>query len=424
MARVKSLLSKYLKQFTIYTILIVLCCSPLFIYIIQFFYEKYMDTLITLRVKEFTSNRLATFLISDIDEWNKYNSNLLILSDSNIYKLNTVFESYFYKDYEKNEYLYRVMYKKIQIQGVPYILMCRIPIMEPVQLFKIQIAQLVLIYMILFLSSIVIQRLITKKIWAPFYDSLKKIEHYNLGGDIPQFKATDIMEFSRLNEIITNLMSNNLQIYKQQKEFIENASHELQTPLAVFLSQLDIIIQEPNLTEEQIHILQSLYSISTRLTRLNKNLLLLAKIDNNQFKDMQDIDFIGFLNTSLSYFKYQAEAQKIEIDAEIDGLFVIMANKSLLEIMINNLIVNAILHNIADGGRISMKLRENVFIISNTGENKTLDTNRMFKRFNRISEEKKGNGLGLSIIYQICKFHKWKLEYQHLNGMHTFIVNF
>lgn len=420
----KSLLSKSLRQFLIYTTIILLCCAPIFFFIMKFFYTKDLDELIVYRSNEFIEEKMSAFTISEIDIWNKYNEDIQILPYE-IYTLDKPVEEFLYNKAEGHHIDYRIVYKKVQVENKPYILMCRIPMIENHDLFWNLFTQYGLIFIILLISLGIVQRVISKKSWKPFYNSLEQIENYSLEqGIIPEFEETNIKEFSRLNEILTNLISNNLKAYKQQKEFIENASHELQTPLAVFQSQLDILMQEPDLTEKQVGIIQSLYSVSSRLTRLNKNLLLLAKIDNAQFKDIQEINFVEFLDTPMPYFKYLAEDNGIVLTLNIKEPFIVMANKILLESLINNLIVNAIRHNTYKEGIVSITVQDKLFTISNTGEAKALDPEKIFKRFNRISEDKKGNGLGLSIIYQICQFHKWKLTYQFDNGLHLFLVEF
>jgi len=421
----KSLLSKNLKQFLVYTTIILLCCAPVFFFIMKFFYTKDLDELVIYRSNEFIEEKLPSFTIPEISIWNKYNEDIQILPYNETYALNKTVEEFLYNKAEGHNIDYRIIYNKVQIENESYVLMCRIPMIENKDLIWNLFSQYGLIFIILIISLSIVQRIISKKSWKPFYNSLGKIENYSLEqGNIPEFEQTDIKEFFRLNEILTGLISNNLKIYKQQKEFIENASHELQTPLAVFQSQLDILMQEPDLTEKQVGIIQSLYSVSSRLTRLNKNLLLLAKIDNAQFKGMEVIDFIEFLDKPLQYFKYLAEDNVIKMAVNIHNPLKIEANKILLESLINNLIVNAIRHNINKDGNVFIEVKDKTFIVSNTGEAKTLDVEKIFKRFNRISEEKKGNGLGLSIIYQICKFHKWILEYQFKEDMHIFVVKF
>lgn len=426
MGRMRSLQNKYLRPFLTYTAIIMLCCSPVYFFIMRYIYQKYLDELVIVRCDEFVAKMVPILTIREADTWDQFDKNLQILTYSPTYKQDAMFGAYLYKSDVDRHHKFRILYREIKIQNKPYILMCRIPMMGNLEFFMIEGFQYILIFTILMVSLIFIQWFVSKKSWAPFYSSLRKIENYNLvHGDIPVFEQTDVMEFSRLNEILINLISKNQLIYKQQKEFIENASHELQTPLAVFQSSLDTVIHISNLDEKQLVILRSLYSTSSRLTRLSKNLLLLAKIDNNQFKEMQDVDFVDFLLcTYLSYFGDQAETQGIQKYQKIYNELTIRANKSLLESLVNNLMANAILHNISKGGAIIVEVKDKAFTISNTGEDKALDPDKIFKRFNRTTEEKKGNGLGLSIVHQICRFHRWELTYQFQKGMHSFIVTF
>ncbi len=220
----------------------------------KFFYTKDLDELIVYRSNEFVEEKMSAFTISEIDIWNKYNEDIQILLYNETYSLDKPVEEYLYNKAEGHHIDYRIVYKKVQVENKPYILMCRIPMIENHDLFWNLFTQYGLIFIILLISLGIVQRIISKKSWKPFYKSLEQIENYSLEqGIIPEFEKTNIKEFFRLNEILTNLISNNLKAYKQQKEFIENASHELQTPpLAVFQSQLDILMQEPDLTEKQV----------------------------------------------------------------------------------------------------------------------------------------------------------------------------
>ena len=260
--------------------------------------------------------------------------------------------------------------------------------------------------------------------WKPFYNSLNEIENFELEkGEIPGFTQTTTTEFVRLNNNLSKLMQDNIASYNQQKEFTENASHELQTPLAVFQSQLDLLLQDSNLNERQMNVIESLYDVSSRLTRLNKNLLLLSRIDNSQFKETITTDFSELLEHQLTYFKELASNNGITLVVDIQNSLIITANKVLLESLINNLISNAIRHNYS-GGLINIQVKDNTFQISNSGDKLLLNKDKVFRRFSRTSEERKGNGLGLSIVNQICKLHGWEVGYNYENELHCFYVIF
>lgn len=390
----------------------------------KYCYTEDLDELIEYRANYFTKQQLTLLNSAKINEWNLYNEDMQILSFASSYPLNDVVQRTFYNYAEGHEVDYRIYYTQIKIGNKPYVLMSRIAMIETIHLIKTLAFQYGVLAFILTVTLLIVQRVISRKLWSPFYDSLNKIEGFNLeAGVAPQFVETDTLEFARLNENLSRLIESDLNAYAQQKDFIENASHELQTPLAVFQSQLDLLLQKPNLTKTQVDIIQSLYSVSSRLTRLNKNLLLLAKLDNSQFKEKQQIEFTEVLDTQLFYLKNLAENDGINVSVEIYNPITVTANKTLLESLISNLIANAIRHNI-NHGSISISVTGNAFIVSNTGESDALDKEKIFRRFSRTSEKKKGNGLGLSIVQQICKLHGWGIKYIYQNQQHVFIVNF
>lgn len=427
----KSLLSKSMLWFTLSTVSILLICSPLFFLMMKYFYIEDLDELIIYRSNEFIEDQLTSFTEDEVAYWNKYNEDMQILTATedntiNIKNDQHVVQKPFYNKAEGHEVDYRVYYTPILVKQKPYVLMSRIAIIEDIDLIRILVGQYVMLLGILLVCVIFIQQILSKKLWKPFYKSMQKVENFDINiGNTPHFEETNIKEFDRLNTILTNLIENNQRAYNQQKEFIQNASHELQTPLAVFQSKLDVFFQEPNLTEEQVKTIQSLYDILSRLTRLNKNLLLLARLENNQFRNIEDIDFQILLQKQLDYLSILAEADNITVIVDIKDKIHLKANRTLLETLVNNLVVNAIRHNInTEDARINIFVENNSLIVENTGERKSLDSEKIFKRFSRTTENKKGNGLGLSIVDQICKVQNWQLSYQYKNNLHVFIVKF
>lgn len=283
--------------------------------------------------------------------------------------------------------------------------------------------QFILIICILAISLILMIRFITHRLWIPFDDTLKRIERFSLeGGSMPEFTTNDVKEFTRLNIALTRLIEKNLHSYQIQKEFAENASHELQTPLAVIQSHLDSLLQEPQLTKQQAHIVQNLYKIYRRLSRLNKNLLLLVRIENRQYLQSEQIDVIQILNHVLSMLDKFANSITIEKSISEKPLL-LQANSTLVESMINNLMVNAFLHN-KPGGKIFISIENHCLSISNTSTLGELDTSQLFHRFNRTSEKVQGNGLGLAIVKAICDYHNWEIRYEYKEERHCFKVLF
>lgn len=278
-----------------------------------------------------------------------------------------------------------------------------------------------LIFVILSASFVITMRFITRRLWRPFDSTLKKIEQFNLGkSDIPNFETTDIEEFHRLNESVGILMEKDKRTYQSQKEFTENASHELQTPLAVLQGKLDLLLQE-ELNESQSGIVEELYGTVQRMSRINKDLLLLARIENSQYAERQPVRLDEMIERLIPQYEGLCENRNIHFTKAASSP--IIANATLLESLLNNLVVNAIRHS-TRGNAIEITLSEHSLTVSNESDGTALDESRIFERFKSTAEEGKGNGLGLSIVKAICDFHGWKIKYKLRNGWHCFDVAF
>lgn len=317
--------------------------------------------------------------------------------------------------------------------------------------------QFALIVSVIGMAVVVLVRFISGRLWRPFDKTLSAIESFSLeSGVCPVLPDSDIEEFSRLNTALDRLMASNMNSYRTQKEFTENASHELQTPLAVFRSKLDILLQQPDLTESQAVIVQDLYQMTDRLSHLNRNLLLLAKMENGQFSRNDSFDVVAVLNELLPCLESLAPGLTVRKDIQVSELR-LKANKSLFESLVNNLIVNAVRHN-KPNGEIIVTVTKDSLSVSNTSDEPALDPVAIFTRFNHTSGRRfgnreigdvtctkaetdvaidgnngfedndarvgVGNGLGLSIVKSICDYHSWQITYSYIPGIHTFTVRF
>ena len=278
--------------------------------------------------------------------------------------------------------------------------------------------------LLLIIAFIVSLKVIFKRLWNPFNRTLNILEGFSIEkGVMPQFTETDVKEFIRLNTSLEEMMKKSISAYRSQKEFTENASHELHTPLAIIQSQLDLLIQRPDLTEEQSEIVSSIYSIIGHLTMLNKNLLLLAKIENQNQETNELVNISELAEETLLSISTMLEKEELKIDADIQEKCFCNANKALFVSLLNNLLANAIRYNHRNGN-ISLNLTESSLAVSNTGGNTMLDTDAIFRRFNKDQKTSKGHGLGLSIVEKICCYHGWEIQYTYESSLHTFTVKF
>jgi signal transduction histidine kinase len=263
----------------------------------------------------------------------------------------------------------------------------------------------------------------SKATWKPFYTTLKQLQQFELDKDddlvLPSSK---IKEFNDLNITIQALAEKSSQAYKAQKEFTENAAHELQTPLAIFQSKLEVIMQQEHLTAEDAALIHSLTEVGDRLSRISKGLLLLTKIDNNQFIGKEAIQLSCFVKDLLSSFEQQLEDNEISCHVETSDN-TILANSNLIDILLSNLISNAIRYNIRQG-HIWIGIADYKVVITNTGDNIPISIERMYGRFTKSSKHPQSIGLGLAIVRKICDVCKYSLDYNYEERLHTFTISF
>ena len=280
------------------------------------------------------------------------------------------------------------------------------------------------IVLLLLLILFVVNRFILNKLWQPFNNTLQQLRQFNLFNKTPlNLQASNISEFTDLNHSVTIMTSQVRQDYEALKSFTENASHEMQTPLAIINTKLDVLIQDDRINEQQMHQLQGIYDALDRLSKLNQSLLLLTKIENNQFNSTEEIALADLLAEKLAQFDDMITAKAITVTTSLQQAEV-NCNRQLADILISNLLNNAIRYN-KPGGMVNLHLTTQELVVSNTSFLPALDEQKIFQRFYRHPDTKlEGNGLGLSIIRQICDEFGSTIRYTFNDQHHTFTIVF
>jgi len=269
--------------------------------------------------------------------------------------------------------------------------------------------------------SLLINRWLLRRLWKPFYATLAGVEKYRLGEKPqPKFENSGINEFNLLNDTLHQFIRGAEKDYFILKEFTENASHELQTPLAIVRSTLDVMIQDEKLSESQSNSLQSAYSAIQKMSRLNQSLLLLNKIENRQFSEIGSFDFGKLVEQKMTDWQELWQGRNLKITSSLDSTPVSM-NEQLAEIMLSNLFSNAARHT-AEGGSVHIQLSGNIFEISNLAANGPLDQEKLFKRFSKLGQTTDQHGLGLSIVKQISDVAAKPISYRYSAGQHIFSI--
>ncbi len=282
--------------------------------------------------------------------------------------------------------------------------------------------------MVVFVLMILLLNIINfwsgRRLWEPFYAALKNLKSFNLNNrSALNLPPAEIDEFNQLNQTL-NKMADKLQNdYRTLKEFSENASHEMQTPLAVMRSKLDVLIQDQTLSAAQMELIDSLYHSVDRLARLNQSLNLLTKIENREFKEQENVDFCTLIEQQLVNLNELIQISELNIETHLETRFVKLFNNFMAETLISNLLVNAVKHNLPQGN-IKIETTIDSLTISNSGPPLQSNPKELFERFKKHSPVTDSPGLGLSIVQSICEQNGISIDYQYSQKTHRIkIIN-
>jgi signal transduction histidine kinase len=280
------------------------------------------------------------------------------------------------------------------------------------------------VFFILLLGGLILlNRRLAGRMWKPFYETMDRIRAFDLAKSEPvKLERSGIAEFDELTATLERLLAGNAAVFKQQREFADNASHELQTPLAIVQSQLELLAQAGNLQDDQYRNIETAMAAISRASRINRNLLLLTKIENSQFNEKEKIHLGAMITGVLEQFSLFFEQKELVVNREIDSDVIVYGNPVLTEILVGNLLTNAIRYSRA-GETISVKLTKAEMVIENPGDH-SLKEDQLFRRFAKASPVKAGVGLGLAIVHQVCERQQWNVSYAWLDQRHIFRVRF
>jgi len=267
-------------------------------------------------------------------------------------------------------------------------------------------------------------RFVNKKLFEPFFSTLEKMRIYSsVSAKQLELESSPILEFRQLNESFTELHQRLRAEYIALKEFTENASHEMQTPLAVLRSKIEIMQMSEELSADMQNILSGMNEQISKLSRLNKSLMLMAKIENDQFEQTERIPLDALIQKKLDAFQELIELRKIQLSLVINEPIVIDMNSDLLDILLNNLISNAVKY-CPQEGKINIHLQTGMLRISNSALKGALLQNKIFTRFYKEQSTSDSTGLGLAIIKQICDTCGFQIDYQFVDKEHQFTIDF
>jgi signal transduction histidine kinase len=421
------LLQVNLRGLLLYSFVLVLVSIPVSLFLVRAIINEEVDESIADQSDQFV-HHIRTFeylddLETDLMVLDQLSSNIHVKPVSEVSPERIYSSVVIYDSAERKESPLRQLESFFEVKGKPYKLTVRMSMVDNDDLIlTISIVQISL-SILLATGLLVLNARLSRRIWKPFYKMLDHLKAYELDkNESFPIEKSRIVEFDDLNLAVNQLTERNRKVFLQQKEFIEDASHELQTPIAVFQGKLDMLMQSPTLSQSDAETILELESTAQRMSRLNKNLLLLSKIDNEQFAVSAVLDVEEIIENQLKSLYAMAEIDGIRIVTSLEPL-AIHADRTLIEVLLTNIFHNAIRYSPKDED-ITITLQGSTLSVSNKGQESRLTIDQMTQRFRKESSHPNSIGLGLAIVRKICDTYRYSLGYSFKNGTHTFTVEF
>jgi len=335
----------------------------------------------------------------------------------------TIKDTLMYSEIEKEYISSKMIEQNSIVKGKNYQIKVWKSTIEYDELMEVVSVVFIILLLLLFLVTAYINSKISKLIWTPFKNTLDYIKDFSVNTmDYKKLESNEITEFSELNSSINHMTSKMISDYKNQKKFAENASHEFQTPLAIITGKIDLLLQENSLNEETMKLLVSIEEATSRLSRINKSLLLLSKIENQQYEKTDTVALLPLIEKIKAINEDFILDKKLQFVCEPTEELYFTINSELCFILINNLIQNAIRHNVKNG-QITISIKDQVLFISNTGALEPLDEVSIFERFEKKSSNVNSIGLGLAIVKEIAEANSITVLYKYEDNEHVFSLS-
>lgn len=290
----------------------------------------------------------------------------------------------------------------------------------------ISVVSWIIIRLFLFLTAALLigNFLISKNLFRPFEHLLKSLDKFRIKTNEPlSTMNTKTQEFQRLNQFAEEMTNKARLDYQNLKEFSENASHEMQTPIAIAQGKLELLLESPDLTEKQLSFVHTTQQSINKISRLGQALTLLTKIENEEFSGKESIDLSKIVATNVQNFTELAQMQGISLVSELEEDVQIEIDPVLADILVTNLLKNSLQHNVPEGW-VKVYLTGKYLQVVNSGEPPKLPTEQLFQRFKKNNQSKGTLGLGLAIVKKICEVNGCEVDYSYEDEQHALTVSF
>lgn len=417
------LLNRTTLNYVLYSVAVLLLVTPLFYWVIEGLFIKDVDETLLIQKKEIQFRVRNHTSDKDLSIWASIDGNSKIETAPDALAKDSLYSIVQYDSIANEFEPYRVLTSTIEIDGRPYRLTTKISLVESEDLISAVVITQSVVLVLLLAGLVIINWQVSKRIWKPFYDTLEKLSQFEVEKTPTLLLGTPgIREFKDLNRSIEMLADRNYKSYLNQKEFTENAAHEMQTPLAVFQLKLELLMQTKELTQEQAELISSLMDSAGRLSKLNKTLLLLSKIENQQFVETEKINIRELTSKLISIYEHLAHSKYIKIEFDAEDLE-IEFNPVLIDILLSNLISNALVHS-APNRQITIGIEGRRWQVKNAGEAALASPDKIYERFYKATAHQSSTGLGLAIVKKIADRAHIDIHYEFNAGHHIFSIVF
>ena len=338
--------------------------------------------------------------------------------------LEALSDTMIYSTYDEEHIPYRQLTFTTNQNGRYYQYTILKSLMDLDDLLESTILAMAWIFLLLLTGLAAVNYFVNKHTWRHFYDTLDRVKRYSLSQHEPiLLQESSTKEFQELNDVLNSMTRKIHSDYLNLKEFTENASHEIQTPLAIVSSKLELLMQSNNLDQDQAKLLTDMQASISRLARLNKSLILLTRIGNREFKEIESIPLHEIVAEQLEQLQEVIEIHQLTLcPPAITTVFKHM-NRGLAEVLVSNLLLNAVRHN-KPGGEILVSLKKEELCIMNSGEELDEPTDKLFERFMSGNGTTGSLGIGLALVSRICELYHMIPVYSYSNGKHSLCIKF
>lgn len=417
------LLTRTVRNYVLYSALLLIVCTPIFYFSIQRLFLHRIDQELVAHKKEFYELIPLLQTKNDIEFFGLVNEELILKETASPLKKDSLITASIYSEEEKEMHPYRILRTNVTLAGKHYELQIQESMVNTSELISAIVAVQAILITLLLAGFVFINRKLSKTVWQPFYNILERLKKYQIDKDSSiDLPPSSTAEFRDLSLAISQLVERNHRVFQSQKEFTENAAHELQTPLAVCRTQLELLVQTKELTQEQAELVGNLLDVTDRITRQNKDLLLLSKIENRQFLEREEIKPGTVIKKCWDLYNLKAQEKELMVKLSLEESMRVTGNPVLLDVLVHNIISNAVRYT-RHGGTVTIECAESYFRVTNSGD-PLEHPEKIFDRFHREVRTTPGTGLGLSIVKKICEVSGYQVFYSHTSSGHQFKISF